>query len=139
MERSKDSKLGALLKLLKSYGSVVVAYSGGVDSTFLLAAAKKALGNNVLAVTARSPIHPKEDLNFAKAMGEQLGVRHVVVDTEEMKDPEFLKNTKERCYYCKRDMFTKILKVAEEEGISHVLHGLTIDDLSDHRPGIRAT
>lgn len=138
MEQAKESKLGALLRLLKSYQSVAVAYSGGVDSTFLVACAKKALGNNVVAITARSPIHPKEDLNFAKAMAEQLGVRHLVVDTEEIKDPDFIKNTVERCYYCKKEMFKKILKMAEEEGIRTVIHGLTVDDLSNHRPGIRA-
>lgn len=138
MDHPKESKLGALIRILKTYQSVAVAYSGGVDSTFLTACAKKALGDNAIAITARSPIHPKEDLQFAKAMAEQIGIRHLMVDTDELKDPEFVRNTKERCYYCKKEMFQKILKAAAEEGISTVVHGITVDDLSDHRPGIIA-
>lgn len=134
----RESKLKVLLKVLKGYESVLVAYSGGVDSTFLLACAKKALNGNAMAVTARSPVHPKEDLSFAKAMAKELGVRHVVVDTDELKDEAFKANTLERCYYCKKEMFKKIIRIAHEEGIRVVAHGVTLDDLSDYRPGIRA-
>jgi len=137
-KKENESKLASLLRLLKSYRSLAVAFSGGVDSTFLVACAKKALGEGVLAITARSPIHPKDDLNFAKAMAHELGVRHIVLDTEELEDPKFRENTKDRCYHCKKHIFEKIVKSAKEQGINTVAHGITLDDLKDHRPGIKA-
>ncbi len=132
------SKLKKLLKILKGHQSMLVAYSGGVDSTFLLACAKRALGDNVVAVTATSPIHAKDDLKFAKAMASELKARHVIVETNELSIKEFTRNDKDRCYYCKKEIFRHILQVGKEEGVNVVAHAITMDDLGDYRPGIKA-
>ncbi|MDR0445549.1 MAG: ATP-dependent sacrificial sulfur transferase LarE [Oscillospiraceae bacterium] len=117
---------------------LAVAFSGGVDSTLLLKTAKDAIGENVIAVTARSCSFPQRELDEARAFCEREGIRHVVIDSEELDIDGFAENPKNRCYICKNELFTKIWSVAGENGISHVAEGSNIDDEGDYRPGLIA-
>jgi len=128
-----------LKRILKSMGNVLVAYSGGVDSTFLLQVAKEALGDNVLAVTARSVTTSAADREDAVRLVRYLGVRHLWVDTFEMDLPAFVKNPKDKCYICKKSRFGELVKLARAHGIETVADGQNTDDLADYRPGMRAT
>jgi uncharacterized protein len=131
-------KASALLDKLRSLGSVLVAFSGGVDSSFLLAAAHEACGPQVLAVTASSPIHPRREIEDALRLASLIGCEHEIIKTKEMEDPCFYKNPHDRCYGCKRGLFMELSKTAASKGLSAVVEGSTVDDLSDFRPGERA-
>ncbi|MCP2519493.1 ATP-dependent sacrificial sulfur transferase LarE [Candidatus Aminicenantes bacterium AC-335-B20] len=133
-----NSKLSELKKILSEMGSVLIAYSGGVDSTFLLKVAKEVLGKNVLAVTAQSETYPQDEIEEAKKLAKEIGVRHIIIETEELKNPEFSKNPPERCYYCKKELFSKLKEIAEKEGIKFIVDGSNYDDLKDFRPGMKA-
>lgn len=131
-------KQEALESRLGSIGSCVIAFSGGVDSTFLLAMAVRVLGERVLAVTATSETYPDHELSEARGLAGQLGARHREVVSEELDIPEFAHNPRNRCYYCKKELFGKLRSIADEESLEHVLDGTNIDDRSDHRPGRQA-
>ncbi len=127
-----------LISLLRKAGKIALAFSGGVDSTFLLQSAYEALGNHVIALTARSPLHPAMEIEFAIAFAKQLGVRHSIINTNELAISSFAQNTMDRCYICKKNLFRKIKKISMEAGIETVAHGANLDDLDDFRPGFRA-
>lgn len=131
-------KLEHLERILSDLEGVVVAFSGGVDSSLLLAVAVKALGARVLAVTATSETYPERELIEARSLAGQLGARHREVVSEELDIPEFKDNPRNRCYYCKKELFAKLREIADQEGLAHVLDGTNLDDRSDHRPGRQA-
>lgn len=132
------SKYDTLLSYLKSLHRVAIAYSGGVDSTFLLKAAFDALGENVVAITARSLSFPQRELNDAIKFATELGVEHIVIDSEELELEGFAQNPKNRCYLCKKELFTKIQTIAKTKNIEHIIEGSNLDDNGDYRPGLLA-
>lgn len=132
------AKYDRLLQILKECERVVVAFSGGVDSTFLARAAKDALGDRALLVTADSETYPASELAEARRLAEHLGLRHVVVETRELDNPEYARNAPNRCFFCKEELFTKLSPIAEREGMARLVYGANMDDLGDHRPGMEA-
>ena len=134
-----EEKLNQLIAYLKSLNSVVIGFSGGVDSTFLIWAAKEALGaENVAAVTAVSPAFPKRERNEAIAYCKQLSITHHFIVTHELEIEAYAKNQSNRCYLCKREIFSQIKRFAEEEGYAAVVEGSNLDDNGDYRPGLKA-
>jgi uncharacterized protein len=135
-----DATLLRLEAELAPLGSACVAFSGGVDSSLVLAAAVRALGaDNVLAYTAVSATYLPEELDVARGLATELGVCHVVVETHEFDEPSFTGNPRERCYFCKRELVAGMRRVAAEHGCAALVDGANLDDLGDHRPGMRAS
>lgn len=137
MDALHEKKL-KLEEYLKELGSIAVAYSSGVDSTFLLKVAKDVLKDNVIAVTARSASFPKRELDEATEFCKKEGIRQLFVDIDEMSIEGFRKNPVNRCYYCKHEVFTRITEAAVNCGIKYVAEGSNIDDNGDYRPGLKA-
>lgn len=136
--KTLQDKYNDLKEYLKNLGSVAVAFSGGVDSTFLLKVAHDTLGDRAIAVTARSLSFPERELKEAIAFAGKLGVDHKIVDSEELEIEGFSENPTNRCYLCKHELFSKMKQIALENGISEVVEGSNLDDLGDYRPGLTA-
>ncbi|MDR2257936.1 MAG: ATP-dependent sacrificial sulfur transferase LarE [Treponema sp.] len=132
-----DKKYRRLLDLIGRRDSAAVAFSGGVDSSFLCHAAVAALGSKALAVTVVSPMLPQSEIRCAKSVAQQTGIKHILIEETEI-DEEVAANPKERCYFCKKIEFGAIIKAARERGITAVLDGSNVDDPGDYRPGLKA-
>lgn len=132
------AKFKNLVETIKKMKSILVAYSGGVDSTFLIKVAKETIGDNLLAVTARSLTYPKKEYEQARRIAQKLKVKHLTIDTEELSNRSFVANPITRCYYCKKELFSKLKRIAKEQGINYVVDGANFDDLNDFRPGSKA-
>jgi len=135
---SLDDKHRALRDCLRQLDSVLVAFSGGVDSTFLVKVAHETLGARAVAVTARSPTYPRAMAEQADALGKQVGIRHEWVDSEQMARPEFVGNPADRCYHCKSELFERLEPLRHALDLRWIAEGTNVDDLSDHRPGLAA-
>jgi len=133
-----DAKYARLVGLLRDMQSVVVAFSGGVDSTLLARAAGDALGDRALLVTADSETYPEAELAEARRLAELMRLRHVVVRTDELANPEYARNGANRCFFCKEELFGRLAPIAEREGIGTLVYGANMDDLGDHRPGMKS-
>lgn len=131
----KETELRGFVRYL---GELVVAFSGGVDSTYLLKVASEEIGNRTVAVTAVSPTYPQRERLRAERIAEQLGVRHQLIELDETQIDEFKENPPNRCYYCKKELFDKVIEFAAKSGIRYVADGSNRDDLDDHRPGLLA-
>jgi len=133
-----DNKLDKLKDILKSLDSVVIAFSGGVDSTLLSKVAYEVLGDKSLAVTAKSETYTKSELEDAIELAKKIGIKHEVIETSELDIPEFSHNPVDRCYYCKKELLTKLKEFAKSNGFKNVVDGANVDDVGDYRPGMRA-
>ena len=132
-------KVDRVREFIAQLDSVAVAFSGGVDSTLLLALCLEVLGaDKVLAVTADSPTLPRSELAEAGALADELGAKLVTITTDELQDERFAANPPDRCYFCKSELFAELRSLAEKEGYKHLVYGATAADLGDHRPGMRA-
>jgi uncharacterized protein len=132
------AKRERLLEILRSLGSTVVAFSGGIDSTVVAQAAQLALGEQATAVTADSPSVPRAEIDDAKNLARQIGIRHRIVATNEFADADYVKNDGARCYFCKSELYTRIEQLLPELGVGVICSGANLDDLGDYRPGLTA-
>jgi uncharacterized protein len=138
LEASDRTGLARLLAALGAMDGALLAYSGGVDSSLLLSVAREALGERVLAITARSATYPEAEGRQAEAIARSLGARHAFLDTRELEQADFRANPPERCYLCKLELFGQLRRLAAQEGLAEVVDGFNLDDHADYRPGHRA-
>ncbi|HLB69933.1 MAG TPA: ATP-dependent sacrificial sulfur transferase LarE [Candidatus Methanoperedens sp.] len=132
------NKMRSILDALEKKGSVLVAFSGGVDSSVLAALAYRALGDKAIAVTADAPTLAPGELECAKEVADEIGIKHIIIFYDELDEPEFAKNPKDRCYYCKKGLIRELKKIAIQHGANTIIEGTNISDLKAHRPGHRA-
>lgn len=127
-----------LKQIIEALGSLVVAFSGGIDSSLIAKVAHDSLGNRAIAVTATSPTYPLYEIEEAKKIASAIGIRHILIESNELDIAEFARNNTDRCYHCKMELFDKLKSIADELHIDHIACGTTVDDLSDYRPGMEA-
>jgi len=138
MANELDGKIEKLREILVSMGSVAVAYSGGVDSAYLLKVAHDLLGEGALALTAVSASLAQDELAEAQAIARWIGAQHILIDSWETQDPRYLANTSARCYFCKNEVYNELVEYAHMQGIDYFVDGSNLDDTRDHRPGRQA-
>lgn len=136
--RSMEAKKAALERIVGDLGSTLVAFSGGLDSGYLLHVAHRVLGDGVTAVTARSPSYPEREMEEARSFCEVRGIRHLIIDSQEVANPQYAENPSNRCYFCKSELFEICDRLVAERGFEAVAYGAITDDLGDHRPGMQA-
>ncbi len=135
---TSEKKIFKLKKIIKEMASMIIAFSGGTDSSFLLALSVEILGEKVIAVTAKSPTYPEKELTEAKAIVDRLNCRHKIINTDELEIEEFRNNPRNRCYFCKKELFLKLISIKNKYKFNFVADGTNYDDLNTFRPGIKA-
>ena len=134
----QKEKLDRLKEIISGLGSLAIGFSGGVDSSFLLAVAHEVLGDHVIAVTGVDASVPEREVNEAKAFCEDRGIRHILCAVDPLKEEGYRNNSPDRCYFCKHGIFTEVKKIADEYGIEYMAEGSNMDDIGDYRPGLKA-
>ena len=138
MNSELRQKYESLKNEIGKLGSAIVAFSGGIDSVLVLKVAYDALGENMVAITANSPSLPRRELEETKKIAEEIGAKHIVINTLETENEEYLKNPNNRCYYCKTELYSKLKQASLQLEIKNILNGTNLDDLGDYRPGLKA-
>lgn len=138
LDSALAAKFQRLRDVIQELGSVVVAYSAGVDSTLVLWVAHDVLGDRVIAATGLSDTYPEEEMVEARRLAAEIGVEHVMVRTEELTDPRYALNSHQRCFFCKNELYSRLRELAGQRGLDHIVDGSNVDDMGDHRPGMRA-
>lgn len=138
MDSTLKEKFKRLKNLIVDLESVVVAFSGGIDSTLVLKVAHDILCEKAIGVTADSPSVPRTELDEARKIAKTIGAHHLVIQTEEINNENYVKNPTNRCYFCKTELYSKLSEVARRLGVKYVLNGTNVDDLGDYRPGLKA-